>query len=214
MAGAALDVFVHEPLETDSPLRSHPKLIVTPHIGGSTNEAQHQVAIDVAAQVIDVLEGRPARYAVNAPLIPSDHLEFVTPFVDLVETLGRFLTQYKPMQVHEVELVIHGPLAEYDTTILLAAALRGLLAEVVEEKVNVVNADLIAQRRGIIVSEQRQRHHHERFENMITLRVRSDTEAHRCTGQRPGRRILHRRYRRPLGRLPGAGAFPVRLALR
>ncbi len=177
VAGAALDVFVHEPLDADSPLRSHPKLIVTPHIGGSTSEAQHQVAIDVASQVVDVLQGRPARYAANAPLIPSEHVQFVSPFIDLVETLGRFLTQYRPMQVHEVELLIHGPLAEYDTTILLAAALRGLLAAVVEEQVNIINADLIAQRRGITVSEQRQRHHHERFENIITLKVRSGTKS-------------------------------------
>ena len=174
VAGAALDVFVHEPLDAGSLLRSHPKLIVTPHIGGSTNEAQHQVAIDAASQVIDVLAGRPARYAVNAPLIPDEDIEFVTPFIGLVETLGRFLTQYKPMQVHQVELVVHGPLAEYDTTILQAAALRGLLADVVEEQVNIINADLIAQRRGIIVLEQRQRHHYERFENMVTLKVRSE----------------------------------------
>lgn len=171
LAGAALDVFEQEPLPSDSPLRQHPRLIVTPHIGGSTSEAQDQVAIDAAGQVIDVLAGRPARYAVNAPLIPSGHIEFITPFVGLVETLGRFLTQFEPMQVREIELLVHGPLAEYDTTILHAAALRGLLAGVVEERVNVVNADLIAQRRGIIFSERRQRHHHERFENMVTLTV-------------------------------------------
>jgi D-3-phosphoglycerate dehydrogenase len=70
-----------------------------------------------------------------------------------------------------VELTVHGPLAEYDTKILQAAALRGLLAGVVEERVNVVNADFIAHRRGIIVSEYRQRHHYERYENMVTLTV-------------------------------------------
>jgi hypothetical protein len=140
------------------------------------------VAIDAAGQVIDVLAGRPARYAVNAPLIPSGDIEFVTPFIDLVETLGRFLTQYKPMQIHEVELTVHGPLAEYDTTILQAAALRGLLADVVEEQVNIINADLIAQRRGVIVSERRQRHHYERFENMVTLTVRSESESTKVKG--------------------------------
>lgn len=173
VAGAALDVFVSEPLPPDSPLRAHPRLLTTPHIGGSTNEAQHQVAIDAASQVIDVLGGRPARYAVNAPLIPSSQIEFITPFVELVETLGHFLMQFQPVQVEQVELTVHGPLAEYDTTILQAAALRGLLTGVVEERVNIVNADLIARRRGIILSERRQRHHYERFENMLTLSVRS-----------------------------------------
>lgn len=176
LAGAALDVFATEPLPSDSPLRSHPRLILTPHIGGSTSEAQYQVAMDAASQVIEVLQGRSARYAVNAPLIPSSDIEFVTPFIDLVETLGRFLYQYKPMQVEKIELTVHGPLAQYNTKILQAAALRGLLAQVTEERVNEVNADLIAQRRGIIISEHRQRHHYERFENMVTLRVQAGEE--------------------------------------
>ncbi len=177
LAGAALDVFAQEPLPADAPLRRHPKLVLTPHLGGSTTEAQFQVALDAAQQVIDVLQGLPARYAINAPLIPSTDIEFITPFIDLVEKMGRFLTQFQPMQVERVELTVHGPLAEYDTKILQAAALRGLLADVVEERVNVVNADIIAQRRGIIVSEHRQRHHHERYENMVTLVVRSGDES-------------------------------------
>ena len=173
VAGATLDVFGEEPPAADWPLRGHPGIIHTPHIGGSTSEAQDQVAIDAVTQVIEVLAGRPARYAVNAPLIPASDVEFVTPYVDLVETLGRFLTQFQPMHIQEIELVVHGPIADYDTTILKAAALRGLLAEVVEERVNVVNATLVAEQRGIILAERRQRHHYERYENMITLRVRS-----------------------------------------
>jgi len=173
LAGAALDVFAQEPLPPDSPLRTHPKIVITPHIGGSTTEAQFQVALDAAQQVIDVLHDRPARYAINAPLIPATDIDFINPFIDLVEKMGRFLTQFHPMQVERVELTVHGPLAEYDTKILQAAALRGLLAGVVEERVNVVNADLIAHRRGIIVSEYRQRHHYERYENMIALDMRS-----------------------------------------
>jgi hypothetical protein len=150
--------------------------VLTPHIGGSTTEAQYQVALDAAAQVIDVLHDRPARYAINAPLIPSSDIEFITPFIGLLEKMGRFLHQFQPMQVERMELTVHGPLAEYDTTILQAAALRGLLADVVEERVNVVNADYIAHRRGVIISEYRQRHHYERYENMVTLTVRSGEE--------------------------------------
>ncbi len=171
LAGAALDVFETEPLPANSPLRVHPHIVLTPHIGGSTTEAQYQVALDAAEQVVEALNNRPARYAINAPLIPSSDIEFISPFIGLVEAMGRFLHQFQPMQVERVELTVHGPLAEYDTKILQAAALRGLLAGVVEERVNVVNADFIAHRRGIIVSEYRQRHHYERYENMVTLTV-------------------------------------------
>ncbi len=186
LAGAALDVFTQEPLPADSPLRSHPRVVLTPHIGGSTTEAQFQVALDAAQQVIDVLHDRPARYAINAPLIPERDIEFISPFIELVERMGRFLRQFHPMQVERVELTVHGPLAEYDTKILQAAALRGLLAGVVEERVNVVNADIIAFRRGIIVSEYRQRHHHERYENMVTLAVGSDDQSVNVRGS-----VLH-----------------------
>jgi D-3-phosphoglycerate dehydrogenase len=186
LAGAALDVFETEPLPADSPLRVHPKIVLTPHIGGSTTEAQYQVALDAAAQVIDVLNDRPARYAINAPLIPATDIEFISPFIGLVEKMGRFLHQFKPMQVERIELTVYGPLAEYDTRILQAAALRGLLAGVVEERVNVVNADFIAQRRGIIVSEYRQRHHYERYENMVTLTVRAGEQSASVKGS-----VLH-----------------------
>jgi len=178
LAGAALDVFEQEPLPADSPLRTHPKVVLTPHIGGSTTEAQYQVALDAAEQVIAVLNDQPARYAINAPLIPTADIEFITPFIGLVEKLGSFLHQFQPMQVERIEVTVYGPLAEYDTRILQAAALRGLLSGIVEERVNVVNADFIAQRRGIIVSEYRQRHHHERYENMVMLTVQAgDQEA-------------------------------------
>jgi len=176
LAGAALDVFEQEPLPAASPLRQHPKIILTPHIGGSTTEAQHQVALDAASQVIEALHDRPARYAINAPLIPGADIEFISPFIGLVEKMARFLQQFQPMQVERVELTVYGPLAEYDTKILQAAALRGLLAGVTEERVNVVNADFIAHNRGVIVSEYRQRHHYERYENMVTLTIRAGEE--------------------------------------
>ena len=173
IAGAALDVFEQEPPPPKWPLRGHPKVITTPHIGGSTSEAQDQVAIDAVTQVIDALADRPVRHAVNAPLIPPGEMEALAPFVQLAEIMGRFLTQFQPMNIEQVELTVHGPIADYDPTILQAAALRGLLAGVVEERVNVVNARLIARRRGIILVEKRQRHHYERYENMLTLKVRS-----------------------------------------
>ncbi len=93
IAGAALDVYTEEPLPADSPLRKTKKIILTPHLGGSTFEAQEQVAEDAALQVIDILNDRPARYAVNAPIIPPKDLEFLVPYIDLAERMGCFLQQ-------------------------------------------------------------------------------------------------------------------------
>ena len=89
IAGAALDVFELEPLGADSPLRSCPQIILTPHLGASTIEAQEKVAEDVALQVLEVLSDLPARYAVNAPMIPPKDLEFLIPYIDLAEAHGQ-----------------------------------------------------------------------------------------------------------------------------
>ena len=170
VAGAALDVFAVEP-PVGSPLLSHPGVVLTPHIAGSTREAQRQVAIDVAEQVVAVLNGQMARYAINTPIIPPKDLEALTPYIDLAERLGRFLTQFEPGILDRVELTAHGPIAEHDLAYLEAAVLKGLLDGVVAERVNLVNARLIARQRGISLSQRRQQHHNERYENLLTLTV-------------------------------------------
>jgi D-3-phosphoglycerate dehydrogenase len=170
VAGAALDVYAQEP-PVGSPLLGHPKVVLTPHIAGSTHEAQRQVAIDVAEQVVAVLAGQPARYAINTPILPPKDLEVLTPYIDLAERLGCFLTQFEPGMLGYLELTAHGPIADYDLSYLIAGALKGLLDGVVAERVNLVNARLIARQRGLALSERRLRHHTERYENMLTLTV-------------------------------------------
>lgn len=177
VAGAALDVYEQEPPGL-TPLLSHPHVVLTPHIAGSTHEAQRQVAIDVADQVLAVLRGLPARYAINTPIIPPKDLEFLAPYIDLAERLGRFLTQFEPGMLGRMELAAHGPIADYDLSCLEAAALKGLLDGVVAERVNLVNARLIARQRGLTLSERQQRHHSLRYENMVTL-VLGDGERQR-----------------------------------
>jgi len=170
VGGAALDVFEHEP-PTDSPLLHSRNVVLTPHIAGSTHEAQLQVALDVAEQVIDVLQGRLAHYAINTPIIAPKDLEALTPYIDLAERLGRFLTQLESGMLDQMELTAHGPIAELDLTYLEAAALKGLLDGVVAERVNLVNARLIARQRGLALSQRRLRHHNERYENLLTVTV-------------------------------------------
>ena len=94
-AGAALDVFENEP-PTSSPLLGQANVVLTPHIAGQTLESQRQVAVDASEQVLAVLQGQLARYAINTPIIPPKDLEFLTPYIDLAERLGHFLTQFEP----------------------------------------------------------------------------------------------------------------------
>ncbi|MBP7962892.1 MAG: phosphoglycerate dehydrogenase [Caldilineaceae bacterium] len=173
IAGAAIDVYEEEPLPGDNVLRSRPEIILTPHLGGSTVEAQEKVAVDVAIQVVDVLMDRPARYAVNAPIIPPKDLDFLVPYIDLTERMGRLLRQLEDQGISRVELTAHGRLADFDLAYVRSAAIKGLLAGVVEERVNLVNANLLAERRGMNLMERRQRQHEHPYESMVTLRASS-----------------------------------------
>jgi D-3-phosphoglycerate dehydrogenase len=172
IAGAALDVFAEEPLAENSPLRRSNKIILTPHLGGSTHEAQEQVAEDVALQVIDVLNDRPARYAVNAPIIPPKDLDYLIPYIDLAERMGRFLQQVSGQGgINRIEIAAHGELANFDLAYLKAGAIKGLLGNVTDIRVNLVNATLLAERRGIDVVEHRLHQHEARHDTLLALTI-------------------------------------------
>ncbi|HEV7603726.1 MAG TPA: phosphoglycerate dehydrogenase, partial [Candidatus Limnocylindrales bacterium] len=138
LAGAGIDVFEHEP-PTGSPLLDAPNALLTPHLGASTAEAQVLVSEEVAVQVLDVLAGRSARYAVNAPLLTPETARALAPYLPLAEILGRFFAQFSRGGVRTLTLEIAGDLAEYDGSPLTAAVLRGLLETTTTERVNLVN---------------------------------------------------------------------------
>jgi len=154
LGGAAIDVFEHEP-PTDSPLLDAPNTLLTPHLGASTEEAQVLVAEEVASQVLDVLAGRPARYAVNAPLLTPETATAIAPYLPLAETLGRFFAQFSRTGVRALTLEIAGDLAEFDASPLVAAVLRGLLETATTQRVNLVNAGALARARGIALVERK-----------------------------------------------------------
>ncbi len=154
LGGAGIDVFEHEP-PTGSPLLDAPNTLLTPHLGASTAEAQVLVSEEVAAQVIDVLDGRSARYAVNAPLLTPETARAIAPYLPLAEGLGRFFAQFCRTAVRTITLEIAGELAEHDGTPLTAAVLRGLLETTTTERVNLVNAGALAKARGITVIERK-----------------------------------------------------------
>ncbi|MFQ6057570.1 MAG: phosphoglycerate dehydrogenase [Anaerolineae bacterium] len=169
LAGAAMDVFSQEPAIANPLLRSD-KVIATPHLGASTQEAQVGVALDVAEQIIAVLEGRMAEHAVNAPLVPPEEMAALAPFCDLAERLGRFYTQVAADQMERVRVVYSGEIAQHDTAPLKAALIKGLLEPVSEERINLVNAGLIARRRGLEIVEEKTTSA-QQFTNLITLEV-------------------------------------------
>ncbi len=154
LAGAGVDVFEHEP-PVDSPLLDAPNTLLTPHLGASTAEAQVAVAEEIADQVIDVLAGRSARYAVNAPLLTPETAEALAPYLPLAETLGRFFAQFCRTGVKTLTLEIAGDLSAFDGSPLVAAVLRGLLETSTTERVNLVNAGALAKARGITVVERK-----------------------------------------------------------
>jgi len=154
LGGAGIDVFEHEP-PTGSPLLDAPNTLLTPHLGASTEEAQVLVSEEVAAQVLDVLAGRSARYAVNAPLLTPETARAIAPYLPLAEILGRFFAQFSRGGVRTLTLEIAGDLAEHDASPLTAAMLRGLLETTTTERVNLVNAGALAKARGITVVERK-----------------------------------------------------------
>jgi D-3-phosphoglycerate dehydrogenase len=155
IAGAALDVFESEPLG-DSPLRSLGKdLILTPHLGASTAEAQVNVAIDVAEQIRDVLLGLPARSAVNIPGLSPNVIEELKPYMQLAETLGKLVGQLSGGRIEMLNVRLQGELATNNSQPLVVASLKGLLSHALRERVNYVNASIEAKERGIRVIETR-----------------------------------------------------------
>ena len=154
VAGAAVDVFSTEPA-TKSILFEYDNIIVTPHLGASTTEAQATAARDVANQIVDVLKGQPARYAVNTPFIPTETLSVLAPFTKAAATVGKLVSQLAEGQMNALLIKYEGEISSYDTSAVKAAVLQGLLGEISEERVNLVNADIVAAQRGLAVVEQK-----------------------------------------------------------
>ncbi|MEL7086238.1 MAG: phosphoglycerate dehydrogenase [Cyanobacteria bacterium P01_A01_bin.3] len=155
IAGAALDVFDSEPMP-ESPLwELGQEVVLTPHLGASTEEAQANVAIDVAEQIRDVLLGLPARSAVNIPGLMPEALQELQPYLAMAERLGNMVAQLAGDRITQLDIRLQGELAEKDSQPIIVGALKGLLSLALRERVNYVNASIEAKERGIRVVETR-----------------------------------------------------------
>ena len=159
VAGAALDVFAEEPPK-NSPLVGLPNVICTPHVAGSTAEAQEELGIQVAVQVRDYLAEGVIRNAVNLPALSPEQYRRVQPYLALAQRLGSLVSQAAATRPARVRIRYAGELAELGTHLLRNAVLAGLLNAVLDEKVNVVNAPAVAARRGLSVEEETRRREH------------------------------------------------------
>ncbi len=174
LSGVALDVFAEEPPQA-GPLLGHPRVIVTPHLGASTREAQREVAIEAAEQVLAVLRGEPARNTVNAPFVAPEVHEVLAPYVPAASMVGKLLGFLSEGQVTGVAISYEGEIAHHDTRMLQAAVLAGLLGPVSMVNVNLINAPVLARERGWSVAEQSNRASRE-YASLISATLQTVSE--------------------------------------
>jgi D-3-phosphoglycerate dehydrogenase len=189
VAGAALDVFVEEPPPKDHPLLGLEGVVATPHLGASTDEAQINVAIAIAEQVVDFLTRGEVRAAVNVPNLSAERLAVLRPFLVLAERVGALQAQMVSGAPLEVDIEGSGDVADHDMKAVTAAVLKGLLSPVMASGVNYVNAPFIARDRGIRVVESRSSVPSD-FLNSITVRVKREAETTTVAGAVFGRKTL------------------------
>ena len=152
LGGVALDVFAQEPPENTT-LVGHPKVVVTPHLGASTEEAQREVSIEASEQVLAVLNGEPARNTVNAPFVTPEVHAVLAPYMPVATVVGKLLTHLARGQFLGITISYEGEIANHDTRSLQAALLAGLLQPITTERVNLINAPVLARERGLNITE-------------------------------------------------------------
>jgi D-3-phosphoglycerate dehydrogenase len=180
LAGAALDVFAAEP-PLGSPLLEKEEVIVTPHLGASTQEAQERVAADVIEQLLEIFQGKPARSPVNIPSLNQEKLLMLKPYLVLTEKMGIFLSQICDQPISEIQFCYSGEISREKTAILTNAALKGVLQKEFGESVNFVNAFYLANNRGIKIQESKTMSS-ERYTNLVSMAVKTSQEAHSVSG--------------------------------
>jgi D-3-phosphoglycerate dehydrogenase / 2-oxoglutarate reductase len=190
ISGAALDVFVEEPT-TDSPLFSLPNVVVTPHLGASTAEAQDRAGITAAEQVATALRGAMPMYTINAPVPVGEGAEFVAQFSGLCEALGSLLYQLTDRPGNVLKIEYRGEVADYDTRLLDVSAQKGLLEPMVFEPLNFVNTPALARDRGLKVETSRVSESAD-YTSLVALRLEDERGENVVSGTLVGPRMQPR----------------------
>jgi len=178
IAGAGLDVFAKEPLPPDSPLLKLDNAVLTPHLGASTEEAQVRVAEEIAAQFVDFFCHKVVRNAVNLTVTLEPRL---APYANLADVLGQIAAQMTPGAVHSVEIGCYGKLAGDDTRQVSLAALKGVLRQITDDPVTWVNAQAVAEARGIRLDEKKSEQTPS-YTSLVSVTVSTGTDSHTVAG--------------------------------
>ncbi len=189
VAGAALDVFETEPVSGGHPLFSQENFICTPHLGASTKEAQENVAVAIARQIVDYLTKGEVRNAVNMPSVSGEVLAQLRPTLTLAERLGAFHAHLATAPVEEVSISYQGDIADFDTGPVTVSVLKGLLSPILKEDINFVNAPILAEERGIKVIESKSKTS-EDFTSLLTVSVKTGDGTNTLAGTIFGKREL------------------------
>ncbi len=185
IAGAALDVFSKEPIDSDHPLLRLDNVLCTPHLGASTSEAQERVAVEIAEQAIGYLQLGIVKNAVNVPALPQEIAERLKPYLDVAKLLGSLVGQLDPVDVRELRVTCTGEAGELGVTPIARAALAGFLEHHLEEPVNPISAPYEAQERGIRLAEVKEPS--DRYATTVRVTVTGEKGIHTATGT-PGRK--------------------------
>jgi len=181
LSGAAIDVFEKEPLSPDSELLKLDNVVTTPHLGASTEEAQVNVAIEVAEIVRDALLGRGIRNAANYPCLEAEVCKILDPYINLSEKLGIFSAQLVEGRFQELNISYSGDITQHDLSPLTMALAKGILSPILKETVNFINATSLAKERGIKIKESRSSEEEE-FVNLVQLEIKTDKETRIISG--------------------------------
>ena len=181
VAGAAMDVFEKEPLTVENELLKFDNVVITPHLGASTEEAQVNVAIEVAEIVRDALLGRGIRNAANYPCLEAEVCKILNPYINLGEKLGMFAAQLVEGRFQELVINYSGEITKYDLSSVTMALAKGVLEPILKETVNFVNAVSLLKERGIKLRESKSAQEGE-FVNLIQLEIKTDKEVKKVLG--------------------------------
>jgi D-3-phosphoglycerate dehydrogenase len=181
VAGAAMDVFEQEPIPPESELLKLDNIVLTPHLGASTEEAQVNVAVEVAEIVRDCLLGRGIRNAANYPCLEAETSRVLEPYINLGDKLGKFVSQLADGGFQRLTITYSGEITKYDLNALTMALVKGMLSPVLKETVNFINAVPLAKQRGIDIQEAKSSKEEE-FLNLVQVQLKTDKEVRLVAG--------------------------------